>query len=117
MSTHPNAILLLALTPEGLTRRTFKNILGFDFEKDETDIKINDKSYHCVIMEDSYDEGWQVSAKEGDIVLLHMVTYGYGKTVEWDKVAKQKLELEEWAKKICELHDCTYKIFITANYW
>lgn len=53
----------------------------------------------------------------GDIIVYDMVTYGYGELIEWDKLVKQKEELEAWAKIMCEKFNCSYKIFVTANYW
>ena len=117
MSTHPNAILLLALTPEDLARKTYRAILDDAKVEDDDDIKIEGTDYHHCVMEEEYNESYQVSAKEGDIVLLDMVTYGYGETIEWVKLEAQKNSLEEWAKSVCEKFHCTYKIFITANYW
>lgn len=118
MSTHPNVILLLALTPDGLARKTHRSILesSVSGKKDDT-IKIGNSEYYHKVMEGEYDDGWQVSANEGDIVFFDLVTYGYGETIEWDKLEAQKRELEEWAKDICQRFNCSYKIFITANYW
>jgi hypothetical protein len=116
MNTHPNAILMVALTPDDLSRKTMRAIL----EEGETncgDIVIGSADYHSVIMESDYDEGFQVSAREGDLVFLDMVTYGYGETVLWQKLEEQKNELEEWAKDICKRHNCSYEIYVTANYW
>ena len=85
MSTHPNAILLLTLTPDDLARKTLRNILEeakvykwneegvIDFEGE---IKLGDNRYHHKVMESDYDEDMQISAKEGDIIIYDMVTYG-----------------------------------------
>lgn len=87
MSTHPNAILLLTLTPDDLSRKTWKNILQeskvwryqeegvIDFEGQ---IKIYGNDYSHKVMESNYNESMQISASEGDIVVYDMVTYGYG---------------------------------------
>ena len=58
-----------------------------------------------------------MSADEGDIVFMDFVTYGYGETIIWDELEKKKEELEKWSKIVCSKHNCSYKIFITANYW
>ena len=68
-------------------------------------------------MENDYDDSNQLSAKEGDIVLYDLVTYGYGEMVTWEKLEAQKQVLEEWAKGVCERHKCSYQIFVGANYW
>ena len=121
MGTHPNAILLLTLTPDDLARKTYRAILadaGVKDEGEDTDaIKINGEDYHHEVMEDDYADGYQISAPEGSIILFGMVTYGYGEKITWDKLEKQKMELEAWAKDICARFHCAYTIEITANYW
>jgi len=126
MSTHPNAILLLTLTPDDLARKTWRSILEYakvwewnnpGVIHEEGQIKIDNNEYHQKVMESDYYESMQISANEGDIVVYDLVTYGYGDTIEWEKLEKQKVKLEEWANDICEKFHCTYKIFVTANYW
>ena len=118
MSTHPNVILLLTLTPEGLTRKTRKDIMAeCHVEKEDDYIKIGNQDYHHEVMEEDYNEDYQISAKEGDIIIFDLVTYGYGESISWDDLSAQKQELEEWAKGICERHHCSFKINVTANYW
>lgn len=126
MSVHPNAILLLTLTPDDLPMKTWRQILNeakvYKWNEpgvidEEGQIKIGSYEYYHLVMQDEYNEEFQVSAKEGDIVLLDMVTYGFGDAIEWSKLEQQKNELEAWAKDICRNFHCSYKIFITANYW
>jgi hypothetical protein len=118
MSTHPNTILLLIVKPDGLTRRTLRDILAeTDTDQDDLYIKINGEDYRALVMEDGYNDDYQITAEEGDIVFFDFVTYGYGDVIEWDKLEKRKSDLEEWAIGICERHNCTYKIVVTANYW
>lgn len=118
MSTHPNAILLLALTPDGLSRKTHAAIMKeVGIEDDDDNIEIAGTDYNHRVMEEGYDEDFQISAKEGNIVLWDLVTYGYGEVIEWSALEKQKTALEEWAQGVCGRHACSYKIFITANYW
>ena len=121
MSTHPNVILLLLLKPDGLTRKTLRTI----FEKETTeglpgdvpDLIIAEKTYHVKVMECDYDEGWQISGDEGDIAIFDLVTYGYGDSVSWIELEKQKNDLEKWAIMARKKYSCTYQIKITANYW
>lgn len=115
MSTHPNAILLLALKPDDLSRKTYRAILEEAGRED--DLMIAGERYNCEIMESTYDESHQIAADEGDIIVFDMVTYGYGERIEWGKLAAQKAALEEWAKGICERHKCTASFYVTANYW
>jgi hypothetical protein len=114
MSTHPNAILGVRLIPDGTTRKVYRALTGDDPDRD---VKIGPNRYHVIAMEDDYDESFQIQAKEGDVVLLNYLTYGYGVTITWDKVQAQKDELEAWAKVAAEEHQCAYEIFVTANYW
>lgn len=121
MSTHPNAILLLVLKPDGLARKTYRDILA---ERDpppsydgDPNLKIGGEDYHVSVMESDYDEGYQIGADEGDILVFDMITYGYGEKIEWAKLEAQKAALAEWATGICERHNCTAQFFITANYW
>ena len=115
MSTHPNVILLCTLTPDGLARSTMRAILASDDA--DKDLKIGDHSYHHFVMEDDYNESWQIGGKEGDLLFFDLVTYGYGEQIEWNKLAAQKDELEAWAKDVCLRQSCSYRISVTANYW
>lgn len=118
MSTHPNAMLLLTLTPDDLARKTYRAIMAeFGVEDEDHDFKIGDVNYHHQVMEEDYDDGHQITAKPGDIVLWDLVTYGYGQRIAWAKLEAQKDALEEWAKGVCERHKCSYEIFVGANYW
>ncbi len=117
MSIHPNAMLLLTLTPDDLARKTYRAILSETGSDEDDDIKIGDDTYHHRVMEEDYYESSQISAKEGDIVLWDLVTYGYGETITWAKLEAQKNALEEWARGICERHHCKAEIFVGANYW
>lgn len=121
MSTHPNVILMLCLTPDNVTRKTHRDIcteMGVDNSRDSGgDIKIGSEDYSHIVMESDYDEGFQISAKEGDIVVFNLVTYGYGECILWDKLATQKKELEDWAIGICERYNCKAEILVSANYW
>lgn len=117
MSTHPNAILLLTLTPQDLARKTMAAILAETNTGTDDDVKIGSEKYHHAVMESDYNDSWQISSKEGDLLFFDLVTYGYGEQVSWEKLVAQARELEEWAKGICERHHCTYKLSVTANYW
>ena len=131
MSTHPNALLIALLSPDDLPRKAYKALkieMGQDSEDDELEVRIptgsdspnrweREDSYHAFLAEDDYDQDRQISATVGSIVLWDPVTYGYGERVEWDKLVAQQSRLEEWCKRICEKLKCTYKIYVSANYW
>lgn len=121
MSTHPNVILLCTLTPDDLARKTYRAILaanGVADEGDDTnDINIGTEKYHHRVMETDYEDGYQIRANEGDIIVFDLVTYGYGEQIAWNKLEDQKAELEKWAIDICDRFKCAFKIAITANYW
>ena len=65
----------------------------------------------------SNSQGYQISASEGDIVVFDMVTYGYGDKILFDELVRRKDALEQWAKNVCKEFKCSYKFFVTANYW
>lgn len=119
MSTHPNVILLCELTPDNLSRKTMRNILEEAGVKDEYGkVKIGPDEYNYEVMEEDYDESWQISAKIGNLIFFDLVTYGYGDNIAWDELQRQKNDLETWAQGICERHNCSaYQIYVTANYW
>lgn len=110
---------MAVLKPDGLSRKTFRSILEENGIQDDEldDLKIADEEYNFIVMESDYHEGYQISADEGDLVFFDMVTYGYGDTIEWSKLEKQKNDIEQWAKDTSQKHNCSYKIVITANYW
>jgi hypothetical protein len=121
MSTHPNAILQLTLQPEDLPRKTMRAILtdaGVDPDTESPSIQIGEHCYSVQLMEGSYDEGLQIAAPEGTIVLHDFLTYGYGEKRSWEKVVERQALLRTWAESACEKHHCTiHEIAITANYW
>lgn len=112
MGTHPNAMLMAVITPDGLTRKTARKI-----DPKIENVKIVGTEYSITVMEDTYDEGYQLSAKEGDIVLMDFLTYGYGEHMNWEKVEVQKDELVQWCDEFCKKNECSYEIRIGANYW
>ena len=117
MSTHPNVVLVCCLTPDGLSRKTMADIFAESNTNDNAQIQIGGKGYDHIVMESDYDEGWQLSAKEGDLLIFDLVTYGYGDSIGWQALQEQKQQLEEWSKGICERHHCKADIRVTANYW
>ena len=118
MSMHPNVILMIILTPDGLARKTMREILGKDYSADDCpDVKIGEQDYHPIVMETDYDEDMQISAKEGDLVFYDLITYGYGEVVGWADLEKMKKKLEEWGNGMCKKHNCSMRIEVTANHW
>jgi hypothetical protein len=75
------------------------------------------KEYNFKVMESDYEEGYQISADEGDLIFFDFVTYGYGEVVTWVDLETQKNELEQWARTASEKYNCSYEIKVTANYW
>ncbi len=117
MSTHPNAILLLVLTPDETARKTFRAIKEACGVQDDNNIKIEGVEYHVEVMEGDYNDGYQITAAEGDIIVFDFLTYGYGERIEWSKLIERQAELSKWAEGICERHKCSAKFYVTANYW
>lgn len=117
MSTHPNAILMAVLIPDDLSRKTHRAIIKECGGTDD-DIVICGYAYNCRVMEEEYDEDYQIRAPEGSIVVFHFLTYGFGEVSLWSDVCDRQQQLDEWAKGICERHKCgSYEIYISANYW
>lgn len=117
MSTHPNVILMAVLTPDGLTRKTWKEILEDNVVKSDNYVIIYGNEYNSMVMETDYHKGFQIAGDEGDIVFFDFVTYGFGDSVTWDELEKRKTELETWAKETSARHHCNFKILVSANYW
>ena len=118
MSTHPNAILLGILIPDDLSRKTYRAILdqhGADHEY--ANVKIGKRDYKVQVMEDSYNDGYQISAPEGSIIVHDYLTYGYGENIPWEDVEFAKDELDTWLRDTAQRNKCSYSIHITANYW
>lgn len=118
MSTHPNALLLLKLTPDDLARKTYRAICEAENASDmDPTIKIGGARFRIKVMESDYDEGYQIAAKEGQIVLFNFLTYGYGEEAAWDEVKARVEALDAWAKEACDKYKCSYAIKLSANYW
>ena len=119
MTTHPNVILMAVLTPDGLARKTMREIRAEQTRhySNNTDFLIGKIEYSSLIMESSYNKDLQIGAKEGSLVFFDFVTYGYGETISWVTLAKQQEILEQWAQKTCVEHNCKYEIRVSANYW
>lgn len=118
MSTHPNVILMAVFTPDDLARKTYRAILAdAGLTDDDDNLTVGGEEYNHMVMEGDYDKGFQISAKEGDIVVFDLVTYGYGERKKWADLEAQKASLQEWAAGICERHHCSVEIFVSANYW
>lgn len=122
MGTHPNAILMVVLTPDNLARKTMRQILEEGnveklFDGTYDDIRIGGRKYHHFVAESNYEEMWQIASDEGDLVFFDLITYGYGESIEWSGLEAQKNDLELWARQMCEKFNCTYKIKVGANYW
>lgn len=117
MSSHPNAMLLLALTPDDLARKTYRAIINELANYDEYEIKIGEHDYNHGVMEEGFDAEWQIRLAEGTIYFFDFITYGFGEKIKFDTLLEQKEALEAWAETIGKKYHCTSEIFITANYW
>jgi hypothetical protein len=84
---------------------------------DEDRIKIGERDYSLTVMESDYDEGYQISADEGQIVLHEYLTYGYGETVAVDDMLARIAAVKAWAEEAKGPHGFTYEIRIGVNYW
>jgi hypothetical protein len=122
MSTHPNAMLLCVLTPDQGSRKTARELyaeFGKDQEYDYSEgyLVIGGRDYSIEVMESDYEDGYQISANEGDIVLHLYLTYGYGETVTWGELVPMVEALNAWADANGEKFQFSYETRIGANYW
>jgi len=119
VSSHPNVILMAVLTPDGLARKTMREILAEQERKYTTsdDVLIGEIEYHSLVMEDCYNEGFQIAAPEGSLVFFDMVTYGCGEVIAWSGLKIRHDQLERWCQETCMKHNCSYVIQVTANHW
>ena len=142
MSTHPNVILKCTVKPEGTTRKLLRDLLaqnreeipdtnlpfmldskgqtiinrnGYPVRISRDGLTIGSHSYHTLVMESDYDEGWQISGEEGDLIIFGLVTYGYGEEISWEDLAKRVGDIQSWALQ--PQRNLTVKISVTANYW
>lgn len=119
MSTHPNVMLQCVLTLDEGSRKTERGLLeefgGSPMYEDC--IKIGGRHYQITVMESDYEDGYQISADEGQIVLHEYLTYGYGETMDFDDIGAVVGELKSWAESAKNKHKFSYKIRIGANYW
>lgn len=117
MSSHPNVLLISKLTPDNTSRKTLRDIVEEYSCSSDDYVKIGGEDYIHICMEDTYEEDMQVSGKEGDLIFLILVTYGYGKSIKWDDLENKKNILEDWSKEVCKTYNCSYEIEVSANYW
>lgn len=129
MGAHPNVLLIAVIKPDETSRKTMRAILGEagDAENDgviclpggtaSDSKKTGEVNLYHLVMEGSYDDGWQIEAKEGDLIFFEMVTYGYGEFLTWADLERRKTILDEWCRGICERHKCAYEIRVSANHW
>lgn len=142
MSQHPNVIVKCTVKPDGATRKLLRDLLArnreeipddnlpfmFDIHgeviinrrkekirqiRDEDQLAIGSLIYHTLVMEDDYNESWQISGQEGDLIIFNLVTYGYGEEIDWDKLQIIVSEIDQWAGK----NSLVYRLSVTANYW
>ena len=112
-------MLMAHLSPGDLPRKTFLAILAdHGASEEDTNIKIKGTEYNAVLMDEDYDEGWQISGTPGEIVLMDFVTYGYGERIQWDKLDAQRAALAAWVDANKERYDLQdTSISVGANYW
>lgn len=142
MSQHPNVILKCKIKADGTTRKLLRNILKQNREevsdsnlplmldkrgkviinrreekmrqsRDEEQLAIGSRVYHTLVMEDDYDESWQISGEEGDLIIFDLLTYGYGEEISWVQLQSIVQELDQWARD----HSLDFTLSVTANYW
>lgn len=143
MSAHPNVILKCTIKADGTTRKLLRDLLAQNREeipdsnlplffnnagdvvknsitgedlhisRNDDQLSIGNYCYDTIVMEEEYNESWQISGKKGDLIIFDLVTYGYGEEITLKNLYSRINDLETWALQ----HSLTYKISISANYW
>ena len=109
--------MIAVLTPDDLTRRTLRAIIAGNLSTDDDYIKIAGEDWHIKPMEGDYDENFQIKAKEGDIIVFNMFTYGYGDFATWKSVSAMHDSLVDWCEECKGTYNFSYEIRMSANYW
>ena len=141
MGAHPNAMIMAVLTLDQGMRKTERLIFEHcEDRKIECSLEggtikiLNGKrgnpnppewpegypltdDWSVQVMESDYEEGYQISAKEGQIVIHGYLTYEYGETVKWVELEAQKKQLMDLLDPMTKDLEFTYEIVIGANYW
>jgi hypothetical protein len=118
MSAHPNTMLILALTPDDLPMKTYRELCEEFKVKEGGEFKIGGEDYlHHGVMEDTFCNNYSLALPVGTIYLFDYVTYGYGEKITFVELFKQKESLAGWAMDVCEKFHCTFEIFVSANKW
>lgn len=119
MSSHPNVILMCVLQPAGPPDKAFADIAAEQdapIEYGTTAILKGLGGFIMQLMVSDYDDSYQITAPKGSIVVHDYVTYGHGDAIEWEELNAKKEKLAAWARLVCDRHNCTHAIQITANY-
>lgn len=140
MGTHPNAMIMAVLTVDQGSRKTERMIFeycqknGVKTDADDKEIRIPTGerghvseqwpegypitcNWSVKVMESDYDEGYQISADEGQIVFHTFLTYGYGEKISWERLEAIKNQIEDLLEPMSKPLQFSYEIFIGANYW
>jgi hypothetical protein len=109
----------MTITPDDLARKLLRALLAELGEEEDHDdqVKVGSNEYNLKVMESDYDEDWQISGKEGQILVFDLVTYGYGEDITWEELEKYKAELTEWATPLASKYHFTFQFSVSANYW
>lgn len=125
MSTHPNAMLQLVLTPLDPSFDAFQ-YFGWQQPEDNEDndpdlnfeLRIGERDYTATVFTedgDDYNEHWQINGEAGQVIIHDYITYGYGETITFKALVDRANELMEWAVKHHEAF--SYTLRVGANYW
>lgn len=136
MSTHPNALLLVAFSNgvEGFDKLAAKlgreGMVGTFADKDEDDesdgvdraieVKLGKRSLNGTFYR-YYDDGFQIGpaddAEDGETIFSGTLTYGYGETLDLEAFNALIADVHAWANPLATELGLTYKIRLSANYW
>lgn len=122
MSSRPNTLLLCEFTPLGNPEETFKRMLAWlgVTEADEVYLQVGVENRHYSLLflrDEDYSDDMQIGAKEGDIIFHTFLTYGYGEKLDLDELHAIVSELRAWAEIQATDFNCSFAIYLSANFW
>lgn len=113
MTTRPHTVIYLAMTPDDLPMRTFRQLLKMTPMSSSDEVAIHGKTYAAKVMQNDYDESTNIHVTQGDIVLYRRLRKG----IEFSQLVTEHNELDSFAKRVCPVLQCEYKICLTADYF
>ena len=107
MSSSPNVLLVAAIRPaSGNPEEFLADTYG--------DISVGGVMYEAIQYEDA-DRG--IFPKEEHFCIYENLTYGWGDTTELDAALAEVTRFKTIVEGYCQTNNCTFKIYLSANYY